>query len=246
MLSLFIFGSCVSRDAFEFQSEGFDIVKYVARSSLAAQDSTPLVLTQVVSKLPSPFQREMMTIDMDKSLFKLVKDENFDVFLIDFIDERFGIAQFDTGARLTLSAEFINAKTDCVTFDEINRFSPQKLALWQRGFDQLMQVLADKEAAAKVVINKVYFTGYVGTCLEDSSWHSPFAVDEIDRNNAYLEKLYAYVAQHYPDVEFITYDQSLMIADNQHKWGIAPFHFITDFYLHTLKALSAYSKVGEQ
>ncbi|MDP5191603.1 DUF6270 domain-containing protein [Rheinheimera baltica] len=243
-MRLFIYGSCVSRDAFEFQSEGFDIVKYVARSSLAVQHSAPLVLEQVVNQLPSAFQREMMTIDMDKSLFSLVKEEIYDVFLIDFIDERFGIAQFDTGARITVSAEFIKAKTDCVTFDEINRFSQQKFELWQRGFDALMQVLANKTAPPKVVINKVYFTGYVGDSADDAVWHSPFSVDEIDRNNAYLNKLYNYVQQHYRDVEFITYDDAMMIADKQHKWGIAPFHFIADFYLHTIKALSAYNKAG--
>lgn len=104
-MRLFIYGSCVSRDALEFQQDGPELVKYVARTSLAVQQSAPKVLTSLLERIPSPFQREMMMIDMQKSLFQLLESEQYDVLLLDFIDERFGIAQFEDDARFTLSAD---------------------------------------------------------------------------------------------------------------------------------------------
>lgn len=236
-MRLFIYGSCVSRDALEFQQDGPELVKYVARTSLAVQQAGSEVLTSLLERLPSPFQREMMLIDMGKSLFEQLESAQYDVLLLDFIDERFGIAEFTSGARYTLSAEFLTANTEGLTYTEINRFSAQKFQLWCQGFEQLMQLLNSKTPQPAVVVNRVYFTGMVGSCAADCSWHEGFTELEITRNNNYLKQLYEYIEQNHPQVQFIDYAPELLIADKAHKWGIAPFHYIAPFYHATLAAL---------
>lgn len=90
-MRLFIYGSCVSRDMLEYQQAEVTLVKYIARSSLAAQLSVPFKNEAILDRLPSKFQREMLQVDMEKTLFKQLQQSDFDVLLLDFIDERFSI-----------------------------------------------------------------------------------------------------------------------------------------------------------
>lgn len=235
-MRLFIFGSCVSRDAFDFPGADVTLVNYVARTSLASQLSAPYVLPDIVEKLPSKFQREMMMIDMGKTLFGILQQDIFDLLFLDFIDERFSIGLFD-GARLSLTQEFVAGVAGNLIYSEWNRFSEEKFSAWKRGFDELIDLISLKANAPLIVINKVYFAAKSGEDFQSSVKCERFMDSEITRNNKFLNRMYNYVESNYKNIQFITYDDRFLVAKPSHKWGLAPFHYIDDLYFETLRQI---------
>lgn len=235
-MRLFIYGSCVTRDMLEYPHTDITLVRYIARTSLAAQLSAPYINETCLSRLPSKFQREMMQIDMAKTLFSQLKQYEYDLLLLDFIDERFSIGLFD-GARLTLSKEFIDANRSEIKYPEWNRFSQEKYAAWQRGFAELFALINTKVKQPKIVVNKVWFAANSGSNVIDAQLCNTFMASEIQRNNDYLAKLYDYISLNYPTAKFIEYPEKLFVANPKHKWGLAPFHYIDDLYIKTLEQL---------
>ena len=232
-MRIFIFGSCVCRDALEFLNDDFKLVKYIARTSLAAQFSEPLVLPEVLNNLTSKFQKNVMSVDMEKSLLKDVASNDFDVLLIDFIDERFGIAEFEGGERLTLCSEFLSARPSDLVYSEINRFESRKFEFWKIGFSKLIREIRLKSSSPLIVINKVYFAKTAGNSIATAVPSHQYNYLELIKNNCYLDQMYNFIHENFPEVVFIDYDKRYLVANLSHKWGVAPFHYIDELYHET-------------
>lgn len=240
-MRLFIYGSCVSRDMLEYQQAEVTLVKYIARSSLAAQLSAPFKNEAILDRLPSKFQREMLQVDMEKTLFKQLQQSDFDVLLLDFIDERFSIGLFN-GARLTLSREFLDANRGELSYPEWNRFSREKLMAWQRGFAELYDLVTNKTKPSQIIVNKVFFAAKSGSGINDATLCTTFMASEIQRNNTYLASLYEHISTNFPSVRFIDYPEALFVANPKHTWGLAPFHYIDELYLRMFEQLKTLGK----
>jgi hypothetical protein len=101
-----IFGSCVSADAIFGQTAVARKV-YMARSSLASQVGADHVDSDILDRLSSSFQKNIVRADMDKSLWALAEAGDFDILLFDFIDDRFDMLNLPYGAIHTLSDEYV-------------------------------------------------------------------------------------------------------------------------------------------
>ena len=100
-MRVLIFGSCVSRDAFDFVTDGsVSIVDYYARSSFASAFHPDPVEDRFSADLASSFQRRQVRRDFSKTFPHAVRTSNFDLLLVDFTDERF---QLDTRINLAAS-----------------------------------------------------------------------------------------------------------------------------------------------
>ena len=220
----------------EYQKTEITLVKYIARASLAVQLSAPYLSETILNRLPSKFQREMMKVDMEKTLFRQLQQSEFDVLLLDFIDERFSVGLFN-GARITLSREFLDANNGEITYLEWNRFSDEKFHAWQRGFAELFDLVVNKVPPRIIAVNKVFFAAKSGDCVDNASICPSFMDAEIQRNNKYLDSLYTYISTNFPSVRFIDYPVDLFVANPRHKWGLAPFHYIDELYLFMLEQL---------
>ncbi|WP_421132561.1 DUF6270 domain-containing protein [Alteromonas sp. A079] len=238
-MRLVVYGSCVSRDALEYADFDCELVKYIARTSLATQQSIPVIKSDLLDALPSSFQRKMMRVDMEKSLLFLLDECDFELLLLDLIDERFSIGLFGAG-RLTLTNEFLNVYPKNIEYLEWNRFSDEKFEAWCRGFNELMFVIRQKRNKPTVVLNKVYFAGYSGVDKNSAVECTSFMSTEVTRNNIFLNRMYEYIESNFIDVKILEYSDSLFIANPNHKWGLAPFHYIDELYDETMSKLSAF------
>ncbi|HEB9312306.1 TPA: hypothetical protein RZK28_001797, partial [Campylobacter coli] len=73
MKKICIFGSCVSRDIFEYdEQKHFELVGYYARSSFASLSSNAMIEQDVLDNIISPFQKRMVLYDMNKSFIEKV------------------------------------------------------------------------------------------------------------------------------------------------------------------------------
>lgn len=159
MLNVLIFGSCVSRDIFNFDTtDQVRLVDYYARSSLASA-FCPLTREENLShRIVSPFQRRIVKADLDRSFREQLACLDFDVLLIDFIDERFDLFVTDDGHVITLSNELLS--TGFAPASErgtvIRSGSEPFFDLWQAGWKSFMDTLDRHGQRDKVKINQVF------------------------------------------------------------------------------------------
>ena len=224
---VFIYGSCVSRDAFQFADHGLHLVGYIARSSLAsAFDSRlpPAALVEAIGKIPSAFQRRMVGWDLRRSAADILRAAHADIVLLDLVDERFSLLDAE-GALVTLSGEFMKVghkpDPECV----IAPGSPRHMDAWERGMRSFLDVVGRD----RVVVNKVRWATHDdhGEPLVKQEW--------IARSNDTLSTMYDALAEQ--GVRFIAYPDELFVADHDHKWGVSPFHYTQAMYAHIMAAL---------
>ena len=221
-IRVFILGSCVSRVPFELADEkDFQIVGYIARTSFASFASKPYVDQKIIKNIPSPWQQKMVLNDMSKTTFKKILNSNFDVLLIDLIDERLNLSIFNEYIH-TLSSEYKKALYRPNQYHIIERFSEEKFELWKKGFQKFIDFIKTNSLEDKVLLNKLYWTRRVGG---EKGINENYTQEIIDKANADLDRMYDHFIKNLPNTKVINYPESIVYSDPQHKWGLEAFHY---------------------
>ena len=230
MQKIFILGSCVSRDALAAFPDAFDLVTYLARTSMASIEMPPVADDEVrarVAGIESQFQRTMLLNDLDKTTLAKIRAAEYELLLVDFIDERFNLAVagqsvFSYSGELEKSGLALGDRTI------LTPGSDSFLSLWLAGMSRLLAAVDKK----KVVLNRAYWAEHFpdGSDVSSMGW--------IRRNNAMLQSLYELADRHW-GLACIDYPPELTLADPQHRWGVAPYHYVQPFYAHAIDRLQA-------
>lgn len=223
-----IIGSCVSRDIFNLpEAKDFKISLYIARSSLASI-FTPVPFENTYSeKIKSPFQRKLVSWDIEKKSSSLLQTTDADVILIDSIDERFNLAAFENGGRCTLSPAMMATGLGVPAGGKAVRSgSSTFMDWWEKGWDQLLETLETKNLKNKILINKVY-------CQYETESGIKFEHEPVTRTNDLLKKIYEIQRKSIPEKQFIDYGDTLTCPDD-HLWGAARYHFSHASQKHAL------------
>lgn len=230
MMRVYIYGSCVTRDAFNL-SGAPDLVNYRARSTMGSAFGPKIDKSQLrgfdIEKNPSPFQRRMVKADIEKSLPSDLRQAEFDALILDFIDERFSVARVGAGL-VTRSADAVKCGLRCDPSALVHFGSDEHLELFRAGWKSLLNTVD----AEKIIVNRVYWAkdDSDGIPVEDSAM--------VDRSNMSLDRLYA-VVEADPRIRIIDYPAGSFVAASKHKWGRSPFHYVPEMYEATLKRLSS-------
>lgn len=221
-----ILGSCVTRDAFNYDSnKDFEITHYFARTSLISQMLGKGNFKKYnFEKISSNFQKNMIQNDIDSTFLDKL-DDNFDVLLVDFIDERFNLL-VNKEEVLTLSSEFVSSENFYSSEKVLESGSFEWFELWKKAFKDFIDSYRLK-FNKRILINKVFWS-------VNKSNGSKFSDQSVDDENLKLNKIYGYVEEILGCECFITYDESEIIANSDHVWGEAPFHYVDDLYYKTL------------
>jgi len=229
--SVFIYGSCVSRDPFE-QPSDFKLEGYFARSSLGSAFSQPLAPDTPLPEidlLKSQFQRRMLHADINKALPDLLVSTAYDVLVVDFIDERMNTIELG-GTTITASEEL---KATGYAVDPADIHEPWSETGFARRVQGLRGLLQTVDPF-KIVVNRVYWATVDtdGVPFPRSRW--------FDRNNRLLYDLYKEMEKT-PGVRFIDYPGGAPLAATNHKWGRQPYHYsqaANDHFLRELERLT--------
>ncbi|AJC84185.1 hypothetical protein IMC75_04755 [Campylobacter peloridis] len=221
-IKVFILGSCPSKDPFELaDKKDFQIVGYIARTSFASFTSKPYVDQKIIKNILSPYHQKMVLNDMSKTTFKKILNSDFDVLLIDLIDERLNLSVFNEYIH-TLSNEYKKALYKPNQYQIVKQFSEKKMSLWKKGFKKFIDFIKTNSLEDKIFLNKFYWTIKVG---EESILNKNYTQEFIDKVNTDLDKMYNYFIKNLPNTKVIEYPKSIIYSDPQHKWGLEAFHY---------------------
>lgn len=232
MATVGIFGSCVTRDAFEFASEEHNVATYVARTTIRSALSAPVDGSFLPTPLGKPkFEERCVQVDLEKTHFRELAAKPFDVLLIDLIDERHSVLESE-GAIVCNSVA-------------LTRFASAN-GLDMSGFSRRMSLepLLIEDTVAKIPEFARRLAAILGgrpAVLHEATWASHYiAVDGstrpfddqplIQKVNSVLDLYYAAVRREWPGISAIRMSPDLHLATEDHRWGLQPFHYAAGYY----------------
>jgi glycosyltransferase involved in cell wall biosynthesis len=228
---ILIFGSCVSRDIFNLENN-FQLVNYFARSSFASIFQTPFSYPEVAKRLESKFQEKIVEADMKKTiLLDLIKGD-FDILLLDFIDERFNLLLLN-GTVCTLSNEAISTglAREYPDHEIIKSGSEQFFEMWEEGWRKFIGLMRENGQLEKVVLNKVY---YAEQTISGGNFEPTYPKTKIVQMNIFLDKLYAIAEKSLFLENIMSFSKNVIVGADEHQWGKSPFHYVEKYYQDAL------------
>lgn len=178
----------------------------------------------------------MVKYDFDNYSINPLINNDIALTLIDLIDERFHLAVID-GKIVTRSLEFV--KTGIQPDRIIRTDSTEFFDLWKRGVDRYLRFFEKEFGLNSIYLIKAYWA--------EAATNTPDTVqllknNDIKANNLQLQKMYEYIETKIPDSNVIRVPESFLIADANHQWGLASFHYVNGFYEYILERVLAVSQ----
>lgn len=246
-LRILVFGSCVSRDIIRFAGDQqFELVDYYARSSLASMGAMPVdTCEKDLAQIVSPFQQRMVARDMSKSFLDDLKTLEFDVLLLDLIDERLDVYEMNPGSLVTLSNEFLSS--GLITTVErsstkwIKSDSEQHRTLWLKGMERFFATLDNFGLLKQVVVNKVF---WADKFENRDPLPATYPASAVGKANSHLAWMYEQLERFVAPSNWMHFSGNTLKANQQHHWGISPFHYSDEYYRTAITALNVYAEQG--
>jgi len=235
---LLIFGSCVSRDILNYPQAKTQLalVDYYARSSIASLGARPIEIPSTVQSISSKFQRKMVERDIRKDFLNDLAGLQFDVLLIDLIDERFNLYIEPGGRVCTLSSELLGSgfPTDSNIGYRVNSGSEEFWQLWEAGWLILVNKLRCLGVLDRLRVNQVFWSSRTEN---GDNFEPHYPSRYIDTTNQFLARMYQRISADIPPGQFLRFDHRLMAGSITHKWGISPFHYVDAYYHAAIQQL---------
>lgn len=226
MPSMLIYGSCVSRDT-KAHFPDWEGPVYVARQSMISSDAGPVEL-RGESQLSSDFQNKMIRWDQLGNGFDLVLEAlpRADLLLIDLVDERRGVWEITPDRFVTNSFELHQSRL-------IDAQSPAP-RLVPFGTDEHFRLWS---AAARTFVAEVQ-SSTTPAFVFAPAWATrsvggksmAYLQRSASEWNALYVRYHAFLA--HLGLPLLTAPHHLTVADEQHVWGLEPFHYVRPFYEH--------------
>lgn len=227
---IFVYGSCVSRDTLEFlDPEKFQLVDYLARHSLLSAGTDASYKLPADLKVPSDFQARMIHTDWrGERLNDLAAlSPTLDVLLWDLIDERHGVHWFPTGEIVTRSIDVLGSEpASSLLLDEthIPFGSDTHFEGWAEKAREFVHFLREQGLLERTRLIRV---NWAQTSADGSDVPSSMGISSAEAN-AEFQRYYDLLES--LGVLMIDVPEGIVQADAQHKWGLAPFHYVPTVY----------------
>jgi hypothetical protein len=213
------------------------LVDYYARCSMASLGATPIEMPSTVQNISSKFQRRMVERDIKKSFLNDLAGIQFDLLLIDFIDERFNLYVEPEGKACTLSGELLTSgfSGDSNQGSRCLFKSEEFWHLWEAGWLILVNKLKFLGILDRVLVNQVFWSSRTES---GGNFEPHYSGKQIDSANQFLARIYQRVSADISHEQFMRFDHGLMKGSIKHTWGISPFHYVDAYYKAAIEQLS--------
>lgn len=237
MSKVAIYGSCVTRDAFEMASHAHTVVAYHARSSFISQCAPALPFDDAdLGTTLKPWDRRMVAADLEKSVVERLVASQPDLVVIDLIDERFALAMVDDSA-VTMSpaaraTPFVIARTAGAPL--LLPTDRARTGRFIAAAQRFMETLCERIPAERVLLHRAMYASAVASGPSPSSRERR----HHRKMNRALERWYDAVVAASGCHQFRAPAEA-HVADPGHKWGASPFHYAPSYYEELIAAIDA-------
>lgn len=245
LINVDIFGSCVTRDLFEFDKQRcFKINEYIARQAVISSLSKPLYYSKENIHLSSNFQKKQIESDLNKDIFLKLQNSLGEYLIIDMIEERFKIAKIDR-SYITVSNELnLSRFLDNYSFKLYDKdYRHGKVYFRHKAYKKIISAFCKKILEIynedKIIIHEVYLSNrYINKngVINDFPEN---CLNDLYIFNQKLVYIYQILKEILPNA-FILYLGNQYIASENNKWGLAPMHFQEQYYIEALQKLYNY------
>nr|WP_241429388.1 DUF6270 domain-containing protein [Agrococcus sp. ARC_14] len=229
-----VFGSCVARDTIEFaDADSIDLRGYVARQSLisAGVDASGHLPDSL--GITSKFQERMIRADFVGNLLDRLDGMagELDVLLWDLADERHGVHRFPDGSIVTRSIDTIRAESVSSVLEEAEHIplgSNDHFALWTKHVDAFDERLRKLNLFDRTIVLDVPWALRT-TEGKTTPWSMGVRAGDANKN---YQRYYDYLRQ--TGHHMVELPVEKVLADPNHRWGLAPFHYTPEVYREVL------------
>ena len=252
MITINIFGSCVSRDVLEVQQERkISLRNYIARESIVSAISQPLLLEKNRLNLDSNFQKNMVIHDFQKDAFALFEKDKSDIIMIDFIEERFPLVKIGN-SYVTYSNELMTSgymdEPKLIRWHKkvypMRWLGKEKSGKWKVGKTNIDKVITEFAQRLltlylpkQIIIHEVYLSDRYLNCEKQACFFPKNHLKNNKQMNEKYEYMYRKMKRCIPDAHVINCSKNYM-ADENHKWGLSPMHFQKEYYEKVLEEIN--------
>jgi hypothetical protein len=229
-----IFGSCVTRDAFELdqaKSGGHRVGTYLARTTINSCLSAPVPFKNLFAAERRPkFEERCVTDDILKRHFDALAEKPFDCLIVDLIDERHPVIVID-GSQLCYSVPFRRMAdgfaVDTSTFEKRMPQDPRVVEETLANIPRFIERLTRVVDPQRIILHEaLWATSFIAA---DGARRDFPKKAEIERTNAILAAYYARLKSAAP-LRVIALADELRVADEKHRWTLEPFHYADIYY----------------
>jgi hypothetical protein len=187
-------------------------------------------------RLDNPFRRAALDRDFSKSLIKNIAGTDYDYIIIDFLDERFDIAEAG-GGYYTVSDAFMEADIP-FAYNTLKRDDAKTIELWEKECLKFISLLRNRFPANRIILVKNYLAERFGTSDRQTSFDR---INEIKRLNAIIGCCYNFFEINYPGIKVIDFkDTELFYTHEKFRHGCEPWHYNQGYYLLMEEQVSKY------
>jgi len=236
-----IFGSCVTRDAFELQgrlSANADTVAlYLSRTTINASLAAPVAtLAAPRPAAEMKFEERCALSDLEKTHFQELRRKRFDILVVDLIDERHWLLDID-GGEAAYSVPFVKlCETRGIDHAKFPRTPPTDARLVERTLANIPTFLARLVQVidpGRIVLHEA---GWARRYIATDGTIRDFADRRmIDGANAILDRYFAALKAACPALRSIRVPEDQVLGDEAHRWTLEPFHYAEAYYREFLR-----------
>ncbi|HEX3004629.1 MAG TPA: DUF6270 domain-containing protein [Angustibacter sp.] len=237
-MKLAIWGSCVTRDVLEVGDHGFEL-EYHARTSWVSQAAA-------VSAPPVPvpqdggFGHRMVREDLTKQVVAALVAYQPRLLVLDLIDERFDVVQVgaswysmaDYYTRLGLEEPMRAAASATSAYR-----SAMRAQQFRDAVSLLAPELAESLPQTRIVLHQAWYTARSADLMR------PFyatATQHARTSNDALAEWYGTLRRALGRrLHVVEPPRELLVGDPDHRWGLAHYHYVPEYYSWMLRRLQA-------
>lgn len=262
MIDIVIKGSCVTREAFNYQTQVYDKVlfkvsNYIFQKPIAVLESPQIINIeqQVINKLKlalfnAESVKDFVIKQVDKSFTKEFFPENDSdekYFIMDFIDERMKLIKLNnSNSFIEYRKEFLKVlENENISFEIIKNSKD----IFIKYIDLYIKNIKKNYREENIILNKSYAvctTSIDGikypltSTFRDSMDKRTFASYSYKRaieSNLFLMDLYDYIEKNYPSIKILELPFEKYFSPASHKYGRGYYHYNDEFYYDFLEEL---------
>ena len=243
MARIAIIGSCITRDLWPFMGKDpFDLL-YVARTSLPSLFAKAPGRIDVAPEPPPPLKRHThnaVVADLTKTTRATLVQHRPTHIIFDFIDERFDLMAAGAGLVSDSWELEVSGYLDQPALRDaqrIPRLSDGAGLLWRQGLAEMAAFLALTPLRdAQIILHQAQWADRYITAksiianLEESLEIMPGHFVSRPAHNAMLREYEAEFLLQFPAASVVAAPVNQVIADENHQWGLSPFHYVPGYY----------------